>query len=40
MVGDEAGKSTAGIILAGVSLVGMPLLAWANVARDANSPIL
>lgn len=42
LTGDEAGESTVGIFLAGVSLVVMPLLAWAKLrtGRELGNPVI
>lgn len=42
VVGDEAGESTVGIVLAGVSLAVMPLLAWAKrrTGRELANPVI
>ncbi len=42
LTGDEAGESTVGIFLAGVSLVVMPLLAWAKLCtgRELGNPVI
>jgi divalent metal cation (Fe/Co/Zn/Cd) transporter len=42
VVGVEAGESTVGIILAGVSLAVMPLLAWAKrrTGRELANPVI
>ena len=42
LTGNEAGESTVGIVLAGVSLVVMPLLAWAKLrtGRELGNPVI
>ncbi|MBA3359901.1 MAG: cation transporter [Acidimicrobiia bacterium] len=42
LTGNEAGESTVGIVLAGVSLVVMPLLAWAKLrtGREFGNPVI
>lgn len=42
LTGNEAGESTVGIVLAGVSLVVMPLLAWAKrrTGRELVNPVI
>jgi divalent metal cation (Fe/Co/Zn/Cd) transporter len=42
ITGAEAGESTVGIVLAGVSLVVMPLLAWAKrrTGRELGNPVI
>ncbi|MGI8515513.1 MAG: hypothetical protein ACR2NT_10320, partial [Acidimicrobiia bacterium] len=42
LTGNEASESTVGIVLAGVSLVVMPLLAWAKLrtGRELGNPVI